>query len=87
MFNLHSTEVGNYFYLRRDIPLLVKDITDPADVMAHPLWKQGKINYVIAWPKDTAVFAKHHLEQTGLVHGLGIYRLKQEQSDPSAQHR
>lgn len=75
VFNLPSAECGNYFYLRRDVPLLVKDITDSADVTARPQWKQGKINYLIARPKDAAAFAKYHLEEIGKIHGLGIYKI------------
>jgi phosphatidylinositol glycan class B len=76
VLNLPSVECGNYFYLRRDVPLLVRNVTDPSVIMAHPLWKQGKINYVIAWPKDAAVFAKYHLEERAIVHGLGIYKVE-----------
>lgn len=80
IYNLHSAECGNYFYLRRDVPLLVKDVTDPSDITAQSLWTQGKINYLIAWPKDTAFFAKYHLEEVDIIHGLGIYKVERKQA-------
>ncbi len=76
VLNLPSFECGNYFYLRRDVPLLVESVSDPSDITSHPLWVQGTINYVIAWPKDTAIFAIGCLEEIEIVHGLGIYKVK-----------
>jgi len=80
VFNLHSAECGNYFYLRRDVPLLVKDVTDPSNITANPLWVRGAINYLIAWPKDAALFAKYHLEEIDIIHGLGIYKVGGERA-------
>lgn len=80
VFRLPSAECGNYFYLRRDVPLVVQDITDPSDITAYPLLAQGTINYLIAWPKDTAPFAEYHLEEKDVIHGLGIYKLRRERT-------
>src|SRR5581483_4170482 len=85
VFNLPSAECGNYFFLRRDVPLLVKDHSNPADIRVHPLWKRSNINYVLAWPKDTAVFAKYRLEEMDIVHGLGIYKVEWKEPDPPEQ--
>jgi phosphatidylinositol glycan class B len=78
VLNLPSFECGNYFYLRRDVPLLVESVSNPSDITSHPLWVQGTINYIIAWPKDTALFAKCCLEEIEIVHGLGIYKVKRD---------
>lgn len=78
VFNLPSAECGNYFFLRRDVPLLVIDVSHLSDITAHPLWAQGKINYLIAWPKDMKRFAKYHLEEIDIIHGLGIYKIGRE---------
>ena len=87
VFNVPSAECGNYFYLRRDVPLLVKGIATPADITTHPLWVEGTINYVIAWPKDTAPFAKYGLEEMEIIHGLGIYKVHRERWDAWANRR
>jgi phosphatidylinositol glycan class B len=87
VLNLPSVECGNYFYLRRDVPLLVRNVTDPSDITSHPLWNQGKINYVIACPKDAALLAKYRLDEIDAVHGLGIYKVGWERLDASAKHR
>lgn len=84
IFNLPSAECGNYFFLRRDVPLLVIDVSHLSDVTAHPLWAQGKINYLIAWPKDTPRFTKYQLEEIDTIHGLGIYKVVWERPVPSA---
>lgn len=75
VFNVPSAECGNFFYLRRDVPLLFKHGENPSALTSDPLWTQGKINYLIAWPKDAALFQELHLEVIEIVHGLGIYRL------------
>ena len=80
VFNLPSAECGNYFYLRRDVPLLVIDVSHLSDVTAHPLWRKGTINYLIAWPRDLARFEKYHLEEVEVIHGLGIYKIGREQA-------
>lgn len=85
VFNLPSAECGNYFFLRRNVPLVVKDVTARSDITAHTLWQQGKINYVIARPRDAAVIAKYRLEEIDSVHGLGIYKVEAKQTAPSAQ--
>jgi hypothetical protein len=78
VLNLPSFECGNYFFLRRDVPLLAKDVSDTSDIASNPLWEKGTINYVIAWPRDTALFAKCCLEEIEIVHGLGIYKVKRD---------
>ena len=80
VFHLPTVECGNYFYLRRDVPLLVKDTTDPSAITSHPLWVQGTINYLIARPKDMGGFVKYPLEEVIVIHGLGIYKVKAEQA-------
>ncbi len=80
VFKLPSAECGNYFYLRRDVPLLVNDGTVSSDITAHPLWVRGRINYVITRPKDAAPFARYHLEVVAVVHELGIYKVRRGQA-------
>ena len=80
VFNLPSAECGNYFYLRREVPLLVIDVSHLSDITAHPLWRQGTINYLIAWPKDKPRFAKVRLEEMEVIHGLGIYKVRGKQA-------
>ena len=80
VFHLPSAECGNYFYLRRDVPLLVNDITDPSDPTIHALWKSGTINYLIAWPKDAARLTNYQLEEVDLVHGLGIFKINRQRA-------
>lgn len=75
VFNVPSAECGNYFYLRRDVPLSFKHGDDLSILTSDPLWAQGKINYLIAWPEDAALFRELHLEEIEIVHGLGVYRL------------
>ncbi len=87
VINLSSADCGNYFYLRRDVPLVVKDVSDPADITNHPLWIQGTINYLIAWPQDTGLLAEYHLEKIEIVHGLGIYKINRDRVDASTKNR
>ncbi len=80
VYRLPSAECGNYFYLRRDVPLLVKDITDPSDPTIHALWSSGTINYVIAWPKDAAKLTDYQLEEVEFVRGLGIFKIHRQRA-------
>ncbi|HTU88751.1 MAG TPA: hypothetical protein VMF69_01525 [Gemmataceae bacterium] len=80
VYNIPSAACGNYFYLRRNVPLVFQYGDDPSVLTCEPLWPQGKINYVIARTEDATLFLEMQLEEMDIVHDLGIYRLASSHS-------
>jgi hypothetical protein len=64
---------GNYFYLRRPIPLVV---APNLDYMLRSLEERPDINYLVTDPKFIANFEKLRPEEVDRMGGVGIYFLR-----------
>jgi hypothetical protein len=73
VLNVPTAECGNYFYLRRDVPLLVNN----SNFIEHPLWIQGRFNYIIA-PKRPEL-SDCSLKEVESVHEYKIYKVTRNQ--------
>jgi phosphatidylinositol glycan class B len=72
-----ESECGNYFYLRKDVPLLIQSEPNLEAFRSNGDWQSGKINYIIIHRlvNDTYQFHELHLEEIGRVRFLSIYRI------------
>jgi hypothetical protein len=81
LYQIGEGSSGNYFYLRRNIPLL----TDPNRrnddrqnlniCKARLRQNEGTVNYLITPSRNAFLFQEWRPEEVKIIHGMGIYRL------------
>jgi hypothetical protein len=64
---------GNYFFLRRDVPLIVDD---PAPLRISAVWQSGAINYLLVDPKDVGLFADVEPVEVARCDLMVLYRVR-----------
>jgi hypothetical protein len=71
----HNSVTGNYWYLRKQIPLVIDLNKDPVQWLAQPAWKAGFINYVITSDEIAKTFPPGLLEPLATEGELILYRV------------
>jgi uncharacterized membrane protein len=75
VYGLVDVSCGNYFYLRRDVPLITQPIVDLPTFRADRRWREGKINYLLAFPEDVSAFDDLHPSLIERVGPWGVYKI------------
>jgi hypothetical protein len=87
VFGVPRADSGNYFYLRRDVPLLdAWTGGGPGEYEAHKMqqkaaWIDGTVNYLIVEAEYAELFDPSHLEKIDQVGALAIYRRRDVELD------
>jgi GPI mannosyltransferase 3 len=76
VFDVPVAACGNYFYLRRNVPLVLAEARDPDLLEDDAHWAQGRVNYLLTWPENAALFERWHPEEIERVGGLSIYKVR-----------
>jgi hypothetical protein len=84
VFGIPDWECGNYFFLRRKVPL----VTSPyvRVIRNHPRWRDGTVNYLVTEPKNIAYFGESRVELLEVVCGWGIYRVNRAGREAGEHH-
>ncbi len=72
---LQVVDSGNYFFLRRDVPLLFQAHPYVNDIRSDPAWTEGHVNYLITRPQYAHNFSDVRLQQIDAVDDWTIYRV------------
>jgi phosphatidylinositol glycan class B len=75
VLGMDRTECANYFYLRRDVPLVVLPFVEDSDLRKEPAFAEGRINYLIFPAEDVGKFGRYRPEEVGRSGRLALYRL------------
>jgi GPI mannosyltransferase 3 len=81
LYGIGESGSGNYFYLRRNIPLLTEPNRKNEDRRTLSICKanlrqhEDTVNYLVTPPWNVILFAEWHPEKIEITHGIGIYKL------------
>jgi hypothetical protein len=81
LYGIGEAGSGNYFYLRRNIPLLAEPNRRNDDRQNLNICKarlrqhEGTVNCLITWPWNAILFEEWRPEKIEVTHGMGIYKL------------
>jgi hypothetical protein len=81
LYGIGEAGSGNYFYLRRNIPLLAEPNRRNDDRQNLSICKaklrqhEGTVNYLITRPQNAILFEEWRPEKVLVTHGMGIFKL------------
>ena len=81
LYGIGESGSGNYFYLRRNVPLLTEPNRRNEDRRTLSICKanlrqhEDTVNYLVTSPWNVILFAEWHPEKIEITHGIGIYKL------------
>jgi hypothetical protein len=86
LYQIGRGSSGNYFFLRRDIPMLTDPDRPEYDGQGLKIYKaelrrtHDRVNYLITWPKNAVLFEEWDPQPIEVAHGMGIYKLRPERN-------
>jgi hypothetical protein len=75
VYGLPRWECGNYFYLRKSVPLLVRDQPELGSLKKEISEIDDTINYLVTRPENISQFKEWNPEAVEVVHELVVCRL------------
>src|SRR5207237_948413 len=78
VYGVHDAMCGNYFYLRKNVPLMTESEPEIQAFLADERGGGGRVNYLVTYPREVGSFSAMRPEQVGRAGVLAIYRVTRD---------